>query len=117
MSEILEGRARNSQAMGNKFKNRNRMEIVANLLSIAKTGVLKTHLMYRANLSYLMSTQYLNFLCGENLINETLDEEGTRRLYQTTPKGLKYLEVYQSLQSIAVLDAQRLRVTSTDLFS
>jgi predicted transcriptional regulator len=119
MSEALTGeqKTQRTRTSGNKFKNRNRMEIVANLLTIAKTGALKTHLMYRANLSYLMVTEYLNFLCGAGLIRETLDEEGTAKMYQTTPKGLKYLEVYDSLQSIAGLDAQKVRVASPDLFS
>ncbi len=119
MSEILAGEVKSTkgQHAGNKFKNRNRMEIVANLLAIAKSGALKTHLMYRANLSYLMVTEYLGFLCGAGLVKETLDEEGTTKLYQTTPKGLKYLEVYESLQSIAGLDTQRVRVSNPDIFS
>jgi predicted transcriptional regulator len=81
------------------------MEIVANLLQIAKTGALKTHLMYRANLSYLMVTEYLGYLRRSGLIEETIDEEGVTKIYRTSPKGLKYLQVYDSLQSIAELDA------------
>ena len=98
-----------------KFKNRNRMQIVANLLSIAKSGALKTHLMYRANLSYLMVTEYLDFLCRSNLIKETVDVEGTTKLYQTTEKGLKYLEVYDSLQAIVGLDSRK-SVSKADIF-
>jgi predicted transcriptional regulator len=101
---------------GTKFKNRNRMEIVANLLSIARTGALKTHLMYKANLSYLMVTEYLNYLASAGLIKETLDEEGTTKLYQTTPKGEKYLEAYESLQSIAGLGSARSVNPSQDVF-
>ena len=101
MTEVLSPGRINKNVIGGKFKNRNRMEIVANLLTIAKTGALKTHLMYKANLSYLMVTEYLNFLCGSGLVKETLDEEGTTKLYQTTVKGTKYLEVYESLQNIA----------------
>jgi predicted transcriptional regulator len=103
-------------ASGGKFKNRNRMEIVANLLTIAKSGALKTHLMYRANLSYLMVTEYLDFLTRANLVKETVDMEGTAKLYQTTEKGLKYLEVYDSLQSIVGLDAHKV-VSKSDIFS
>lgn len=103
-------------AIGNKFKNRNRMEIVANLLSIAKNGALKTHLMYRANLSYLMVTEYLDFLSRSGLIRETLDSEGTNRLYQTTGKGLKYLDVYESLQAIIGLDVPRAQ-SKADIFA
>jgi predicted transcriptional regulator len=100
----------------NKFKNRNRMEIVANLLSIAKNGALKTHLMYKANLSYLMVTEYLDFLIRSSLIKETIDSEGTGKLFQTTEKGLKYLEVYDSLQAIVGLDANKIGSRS-DIFA
>ncbi|GEM_PF-692235 len=90
-----------------KFKNRSRMEIVANILDIARMGALKTHLMYKANLSYMVVSQYLDFLTKAELIKETFDDQGMVKLYQTSPKGLKYLEVYDSLQSIAGIDVQR----------
>jgi len=83
-----------------KFKNRSRMEIIASILNIARTGSLKTHLMYKANLSYMVVTQYLEFLASSNLIKELFDEQGMVKLYQTTPRGLKYLEVYESLQNL-----------------
>ncbi len=91
-----------------RFKNRNRMEIVANLLNIARTGTLKTHLMYKANLSYVMIADYLDYLQEAGLIQEALDKGGTSKLFQTTEKGLKYLETYESLQNIAGMDARRI---------
>ncbi len=108
MAELLEDeKSGQKTAVTNKFKNRNRMEIVANLLTIAKTGALKTHLMYRANLSYLMVTEYLDFLSRSYLISKTVDDEGTSKIFRTTAKGLKYLDVYETLQSIIGLDSQR----------
>ncbi|MHB8566878.1 MAG: winged helix-turn-helix domain-containing protein [Nitrososphaerales archaeon] len=100
-----------------KFKNRSRMEIVANILDIARMGALKTHLMYKANLSYMVVSQYLEFLTRSELIKETFDDQGMVKLYQTTPKGLKYLEVYGALQNIAGIDVQRgMHRTPSDLF-
>ena len=100
-----------------KFKNRSRMEIVANILDIARTGALKTHLMYKANLSYMVVSQYLDFLTKAELIKETFDDQGMVKLYQTTAKGLKYLEVYDSLQNIAGIDVQRgMHRAPVDLF-
>lgn len=96
-----------SMSGAGRFKNRNRMEIVANLLSIAEPGTLKTHLMYKANLSYVMITEYLFYLQNAGLIQEIVDKNGTSKLFQTTSKGLKYLEVYRSLQSIAGLNAHK----------
>jgi predicted transcriptional regulator len=115
LAELFENGADKAKP-ASKFKNRNRMEIVANLLTIAKTGALKTHLMYRANLSYLMVTEYLNFLRRSDLIKETIDPEGTTKLFRTTDKGLKYLEVYDSLQAIVGLESPRAELKA-DLFA
>ena len=108
MSEVVEDRSGTSRPMGSRFKNRNRMEIVADLLTIAKSGALKTHLMYRANLSYVMVTDYLKFLKGAGLIKEIFDSDGTK-LYHTTPRGLRYLQVYDSLQNITAFPTQRVK--------
>ncbi len=100
------------------FKNRNRIEIVANILDIARNGALKTHLMYKANLSYMVVTQYLGFLIRSGLIEEVFSEEGPTKMYKTTPKGFQYMEVYDSLQSIAGLDSQKsLRNSSSTIFA
>jgi predicted transcriptional regulator len=96
-----------TRGQANRFKNRSRMEIVAGILNIARTGALKTHLMYKANLSYMVVTQYLEFLTSADLIKEIFDEQGMAKLYQTTPRGLKYLEVYSSLQNLAGLEQQK----------
>ena len=97
-----------------RFKNRNRIEIVANILDIARNGALKTHLMYKANLSYMVVTQYLSFLVRSGLIEEVFSEDGPTKMYKTTAKGFQYMQVYDSLQSIAGLDSQKsLRQSST----
>jgi predicted transcriptional regulator len=101
-----------------RFKNRNRMEIVSNILDIARNGALKTHLMYKANLSYMVVTQYLSFLIKSGLIEEIFAEDGPTRLYKTSAKGFKYLEVYQDLQTIAGLHSQKtIQPSSSVIFS
>lgn len=125
MSELFE---LNSTATGSenagatkpqtRFKNRNRMEIVSNILDIARNGALKTHLMYKANLSYMVVTQYLSFLIRAGLIEEIFTDDGPTRLYKTSPKGFRYLEVYQDLQTIAGLQSQKsIRASSSSIFS
>lgn len=86
------------QGLKKAFRNRSRIDILANLLSAARGGSLKTHLMYRANLSFVLATQYLALLCESGLICEVLDEEMESKRYQTTEKGLKFLQIYDSLQ-------------------
>jgi len=88
------------QPLKKAFRNRSRIDILANLLSAARGGSLKTHLMYRANLSFVLATQYLALLCESGLICEVLDEEMESKRYQTTEKGLKFLEIYGSLQTM-----------------
>jgi predicted transcriptional regulator len=86
------------------FKNRNRTEIVRDILLVARKGALKTHVMYRSNLSYAVITQYLDYLMKEGLIEVVLADHGlTTRLYRTTSKGVEYLDVYQDLVTIAGL--------------
>ena len=97
-----------------KFKNRNRMEIVANLLTIAKIGTLKTHLMYKANLSYVMITEYLDYLQESGLIQEMFGHDGTK-LFQTSQKGLKYLEVYDLLQDISGMNTHKIGKPRKDI--
>jgi len=93
------------------------MEIVANILDIARAGALKTHLMYKANLSYMVVSQYLDYLSKADLIRETFDDQGMVKLYQTTTRGLKYLQVYDSLQSIAGISVQRgMHLGSSEIF-
>jgi predicted transcriptional regulator len=100
MSSLFASQIDHSSSLG-KFKNRNRMEIVANLLDIAKTATLKTHLMYKANLSYVMVNDYLDYLVDAGLIVERSERETNAKLFETTEKGLKYLEIYASLQNLA----------------
>ena len=116
--EINSGTEFVAQKPQNKFKNRNRMEIVSNILDIARNGALKTHLMYKANLSYMVVTQYLNFLIKSGLIEEIFADDGPTRLYKTSAKGFKYLEVYQDLQNIAGLQSQKtIQPSSSVIFS
>jgi predicted transcriptional regulator len=104
------------EAKSPRFKNRSRIEIVANMLDITRNGALKTHLMYRANLSYMVVTQYLGFLEASGLIEEVIAEDEPKRFYKTTAKGFQYMEVYQSLQNIAGIESKNGTRTSADIF-
>ncbi len=96
------------------FKNRSRVEIVANMLSIARSGALKTRLMYKANLSYLMVTEYLDYLSNAGLIKE-IEVEGAK-VYQTTKKGIEYLQTYDSLRRVAGLNSLKKTSSRFDFF-
>jgi predicted transcriptional regulator len=72
-------------------KYRNRLQIVAEILEIAKAGAKKTHIMYRANLSYSLLCRYLKDIVDCGLVK--VDREDS---YVVAPKGMRFLEKFHS---------------------
>ncbi|HDQ05443.1 MAG TPA: hypothetical protein ENN36_01815 [Candidatus Bathyarchaeota archaeon] len=82
----------------NENKRRNRLYIIAEILTIAKEGSLKTQIMYRANLSFAQLNEYLSFLTKIELLG--IQKENGRNIYRTTTKGSKYLEKYEDIANL-----------------
>ena len=78
--------------------NRNRYDIIACILTVAKQNSKKTRLMYHSNLSYRIFCGYFNFLLNNQFLKE--NNGG----YKITEKGFSYLEAYNQLYSILVTD-------------
>lgn len=70
---------------------RNRLDIIADILSVASKDAKKTQIMYQANLSYKVLQKYLSEVVGSSLVHF----EGGRSLYQLTDKGRRFLEAYE----------------------
>jgi len=68
-------------------KKRSKYEIIQDVLDQCQTGSKKTWVMYRANLSYDLTTNYLNELEKLGLV------EPKDGLYYTTEKGKQLLEL------------------------
>jgi predicted transcriptional regulator len=79
----------------NERKRRNRLYIIAEILTIAMDGSLKTQIMYRANLSFAQLNEYLSYLLEIHLLK--IQKENGKRIYKTTAKGNKYLEKYEDI--------------------
>ena len=79
-------------------KRRDKLDIIAEILDIAKDGLLKTQIMYRANLSFAQLNDYLDFLTGMNLLG--MEKENRKKLYRTTEKGERYLQKYDDISYI-----------------
>jgi len=71
-------------------KKRSKYEIIHDVLDQCQTGSKKTWVMYRANLSYDLTTEYLNELAKLGLVE---NKEG---LYYTTEKGKQLLELLKT---------------------
>jgi len=85
---------------------RDRHDIVAEILKTAVGGRIKTHIMYRAKLSYSQVNMYLSFLVEKGFLENTAVEQNkqTKKVYKTTTKGVQLME---SLESINNLWARR----------
>jgi len=84
--------------LGGSRKRRDRLFIMAEILEIAREGVLKTQIMYRANLSFAQLNEYLSLLLDLNLLEAVKITEKT--MYKTTDKGLRYLQSYREIREL-----------------
>ena len=68
---------------------RRRLQIIAEILEIVRGGARKTHIMYKANLSYKLLCKYLNEVLACGLVRVGRDER-----YVVAPKGEKFLQKF-----------------------
>ena len=81
------------------ISNRTRVEILASILNVAEHATLKTHIMYKANLSHRQLEKYLTFLQDNEMLSQFTDEETGSRMYVVTEKGIGFLKDYSRLSS------------------
>ena len=80
------------------MKYRDRTEIITLILASASrmNGVLKTRIMYEAFLSFSQVEEYIALL----LRNSLLEHDDLKKTYKTTEKGLRLLELCNSISEI-----------------
>jgi predicted transcriptional regulator len=86
---------------------RNRMEIAAGILEIAKEGSRKTRIMYQGNLSFDLLQKYLDMLVNFGLLEARGNEKET--VYVATEKGCRFLEDFSELQKHAEVVEEKRR--------
>ena len=75
--------------------NRGKIQIMGDVLILGTSGIRKTHIMYKANLSYEQVHLYLGELIGKRLIEQDVSPDGV--VYRTTEKGREFLLHYTRL--------------------
>ena len=81
------------------MRKRDRLEIIKDILNAIrnKRGNIKpTHIMYKANLSHKMLTEYMDELMEKKLVRETVIKD--KKKYEITDKGLNYLKDYKMIR-------------------
>lgn len=68
---------------------------MGDVLALATAGIKKTHIMYRANLSYEQVHLYLSELIEKRLVAQDVSPDGV--VYRTTEKGREFILYYQRL--------------------
>ena len=86
------------QVIEGQPKRRDKIIIMAEIINLAKKGISKTHIMFKANLSFSQLNQYIEFLTNANLL-EKITING-KTVYRATLKGLDF---YQSEQQVIAL--------------
>lgn len=65
---------------------RSKIDIIIDVLEVAKMGVNKTSVVYRTNLNFKLADKYLELLQNQGLVENKMDK------YITTDKGKIFLE-------------------------
>jgi predicted transcriptional regulator len=91
----LSNDVKNTEMMYERKNNRGKIQIMGDVLGLATSGIKKTHIMYRANLSYEQVHLYLGELIEKRLIAQDVSPDGV--VYRTTTKGREFLLYYTRL--------------------
>jgi predicted transcriptional regulator len=97
--------------MSERKSNRGKIEIMGDVLALTNSSMKKTHIMYKANLSYEQLHLYLDELLARQLVLQDVSRDGT--FFRTTERGREFLQHYHQLSEFLkepeILEAPYLR--------
>ncbi len=76
-------------------KRRDKMGIISEILKIAQKEVLKTKIMYRANLSFAQLNDYLSSMINSGLLAKVIKKKSF--VYLSTQKGHNFLRKFREI--------------------
>ncbi len=86
------------KSKSNGGTNRGKIQITADILYLCTVAIKKTHIMYKANLSYEQVNYYLTDLLNNDLLSQPILEDGV--VFRTSEKGREYLKHYTRLMDL-----------------
>ncbi len=82
-------------------RRRSYVDIIAEILSVAREGARITNIVYKTNLNFQRAAKYLEILTKNGLISVSFGSSPTNKvIYRTTEKGMEFLSRYKKLQEI-----------------
>ena len=96
-----------------KRGRRDRHDIVAEILESARGGAIKTHIMYKARLSYAQLNDYLTSLVDKGFLENlmTVENRQTKHLFKTSEAGEEFIKNFRTLdlQNVSTSSARYFR--------
>jgi len=80
--------------------HRNQLNIIADILEVAMDEPIRTHIMYKANLSHRQLLVYLERLLDRDFLAVVTDPMDGRTRYRVTEKGIQFLKDYARLNRL-----------------
>jgi predicted transcriptional regulator len=84
-------------------KSRGFFDIMAEMVMVCQSGARKTHIMYKANLSYEMLQRYMKVLLDAGLVEGSLVDGS----YRASPKGFSFVRDYAEFKRLGELYASK----------
>jgi len=83
-------------------KRRDRHDIIIEILKTAVEGRIKTHIMYKAKLSYAQLNEYLPSLVQNGFLENTTikSKKYQKRVFRTTQKGLRLIQNFETMNKM-----------------
>jgi predicted transcriptional regulator len=88
----------NIQSLNVSPRRRDKLYIISQIINVAREEVLKTQIMYRANLSFTQLNDYLKFMLKINLLDLVVKDG--KEYYKATKKGLDLLQRYSEIATL-----------------
>jgi len=92
----------NTSNNNEESKRRDRHDIIVEILKTAVDPKIKTHIMYKAKLSYAQINEYLPPLVENGFLENTTirHRRYSTRAFKTTSKGAKLIENFESMRKL-----------------
>ena len=93
------------------MRNRQKDEIIRDILQSAQGGAGITKIMFHAYLTHTQATEYTHSLINNGLVEQDIDS-GSLRQFRTTSKGMEYLAAIEKISDMLAIDTRRAKPAS-----
>jgi len=77
---------------------RDATRVIYDILALGRDGESKTHIIFKANLSFQLAEKYIHFLVNKGLLRQDSDDEGLTR-YHLTERGQRLLQLLREVEN------------------